>query len=171
MLYLVYSTTSDTLSFVYNESIWNTVLSKTCWCFGADTVGSGLLLLMHSLCEMLTNDVKRRYLPEPFLWETFYHFVEAATAMRYNSDFEIVHRDIKTGNGKKSHIKSFVSRDNSPIKSVFLGYEDASKSFPFYPVAKLGDFGIAVMTNRDDPKNPATYKHWGTVGYKAPVSV
>ena len=91
--------------------------------------------------------------------------------MRYNSDFEIVHRDMKTGNGKKSHIKIFISRDNSPTKSVFLGYEDASKSFPFYPVAKLGDFGLAVMTNRDDPKNPATYKHWGTKGYKAPVSV
>ena len=91
--------------------------------------------------------------------------------MRYDSDFEIVHRDMKPGNGKKFHVEFFTSRDNSPTKSVFLGYENANKGFPFYPVAKLGDFGMAVMTNRDDPKNPARYKRWGTEGYRAPVSV
>ena len=57
------------------------------------------------------------------------------------------------------------------IKSVFLGYENADKGFPFYPVAKLGDFGLATVTNRDDPKNPAEYRGCGTPGYKAPVSV
>ena len=90
--------------------------------------------------------------------------------MRDGTDFEIVHRDIKPVNGKKIPHRA-LHWDNSPNKSVFLGYENADRGFPFYPVAKLGDFGLATMTNRDDPKNPAEYRGWGTRGYKAPVSV
>ena len=60
----------------------------------------------------ITQRVNRQHLPEPFLWDTFYHLVEAATAMRNGSkrekwDFEIVHRDLKPGNGKTIHIESF----------------------------------------------------------------
>ena len=96
--------------------------------------------------------------------------MEALVAMTYGSDFEIVHRDIKARNGKKNPHRA-PHWDDSPIKSVFLGYENADKGFPFYPVAKLGDFGLATMTNRDDPKNPAEYRGWGTPGYIAPVSM
>lgn len=44
-------------------------------------------------------------MPEPFLWDVFHYLVEAAVAMRYGSSEggwggrEIVHRDIKPGNG------------------------------------------------------------------------
>ena len=54
--------------------------------------------------------------------------------------------------------------------SVFLGEENAEKGFPFYPVAKLGDFGLAVTTNSEDLSNPRNYRGPGTRGYKAPVS-
>lgn len=51
----------------------------------------------------------RRHFPEPFLWEMFYHMVEAASAMLNGPKqpnargyppwtHEIVHRDIKPGN-------------------------------------------------------------------------
>lgn len=96
----------------------------------------------------------RQYLPEPFLWDTFYHLVEAAAAMRDGPegarwDFEIVHRDLKPGN-------------------IFLGKENAEKGFPFYPIAKTGDFGVAVMTKQGDPLNPLEYQNIGTHGYYAP---
>ena len=90
--------------------------------------------------------------------------------MRYGSEFEIVHRDIKLGNGKQGSHQA-LHWYNSPIKPVLLGYENADKGFPFYPVAKLGDFGVATMTYGDDTKNPAEYKGWGTPGYMAPVSM
>ena len=54
--------------------------------------------------------IHRKYLPELFLWETFYHLVEAAVAMRDGPkagdwDFNIVHRDLKPGNSKTFHFK------------------------------------------------------------------
>lgn len=54
--------------------------------------------------------------------------------------------------------------------SVFLGEENGEKGFPFYPVAKTGDFGMAVMTRASDPSNPQGYQGAGTKGYLAPVS-
>ena len=47
-------------------------------------------------------------MPEPFLWYVFYHLVEAAVAMQYGpteggwGNHEVVHRDIKPGNGPSS---------------------------------------------------------------------
>lgn len=48
--------------------------------------------------------LSRLYMPEPFLWDVFYHLVEAAVAMWSGptdgswGGHEIVHRDIKPGN-------------------------------------------------------------------------
>ena len=53
---------------------------------------------------------------------------------------------------------------------VFLGREKEEKGFPFYPVAKTGDFGLALITNSKDPNNPGQYQGAGTTGYYAPVS-
>ena len=55
-------------------------------------------------------------------------------------------------------------------ESVFLGEENAEKGFPFYPVAKTADFGLAVMTKASDSSNPVIYRGVGTTGYYAPVS-
>lgn len=61
--------------------------------------------------DPLANSVNRQFLPEPFLWDTFYHLVEAAVAMKKGPkrdkwEFEIVHRDLKPGNGKTFYIET-----------------------------------------------------------------
>ena len=48
--------------------------------------------------------------------------------------------------------------------------EDNQSGIPFYPVAKLGDWGLARQTHANDPNNPAVLLKAGTPGYKAPVS-
>ena len=51
----------------------------------------------------------------------------------------------------------------------FLGNE-MSSPFPTYPTAKLGAFGLAVMTNADNRGNPEAFQGAGTKMYMAPVS-
>lgn len=114
-------------------------------------------------------------MPEPFLWDTFYHMVEAAVAMSDGPEdadwnFEIVHRDIKPQNSKIFHIGFLKILDITQRALVFLGDENAEKGFPFYPVAKTGDFGLAVATDQGDESNPIEYQDVGTTGYMAPVS-
>lgn len=54
---------------------------------------------------------------------------------------------------------------------VFLGNEGSYFSaFPFYPTAKVGDFGLAERTNGMDPNNPRGLQGAGTRAYMAPVS-
>ncbi|CAF9919092.1 G2-specific serine/threonine protein kinase [Imshaugia aleurites] len=97
----------------------------------------------------------RLYMPEPFLWDVFYHLVEAAVAMQYGpteggwGNHEVVHRDIKPGN-------------------VFLDTEDRKSGIPFYPIAKLGDWGLARQTYANDPDNPSVLHLAGTPGYRPP---
>lgn len=50
---------------------------------------------------------------------------------------------------------------------VFLGLESPDAA-PFYPVAKLGDFGLAFATRRSDEDNPGYRAGHGTPGYLAP---
>ncbi|KAK0509162.1 hypothetical protein JMJ35_008533 [Cladonia borealis] len=99
-----------------------------------------------------------RHFPEPFLWQTFFYLAEAASAMRFgpserNDEWdynkEIVHRDIKPPN-------------------IFLGGENKHTGLPFYPTAKMGDFGLAIETNISDPQNPHDYAGCGTANYMAP---
>lgn len=100
-------------------------------------------------------NLSRLYMPEPFLWDVFHNLVEAAVAMRYGptdggwAGHEIVHRDIKPGN-------------------IFLDREDMEDGIPFYPISKLGDWGLARETHLSDPDNPTILRKAGTPGYKAP---
>ncbi len=64
---------------------------------------------------------------------------------------------------------SFIAGTFTQRALVFLGKENEEKGFSFYPVAKTGDFGLAVMTNPEDDKNPGEYVGHGTHGYFAPV--
>ena len=132
----------------------------------------------------------RQFLPEPFLWDTFFHLVEAARAMRdglVGEEWgdEVVHRDVKPGNGEIFSNSFFLllivglglgllgilcSLTYFLVFLVFLGVENPEKGFPFYPVAKLGDFGLAIMTNKHDEHNPHGWVGAGTLGYLAPVS-
>ena len=73
------------------------------------TVGLGSLFPGSSPNPALANDLNRQFMPEAFLWDTFYHLVEAAVAMRSGTggwEFEIVHRDLKPSNGKIFHTHS-----------------------------------------------------------------
>ena len=85
-------------------------------------------------------------------------------------NFEIVHRDLKPSNGKTLLIEIFSNWNNHSMNTVFLGQENAEKGFPFYPVTKVGDFGLAVMTSDRDTNNPNAYRGAGSEGYMAPVS-
>lgn len=175
MLYRVSSTTNDTRTLTNTGYTWSSVLLRTCRCFARGIVGLGSSHLICPLYNPVNDCLDRQYLPEPFLWDTFYHLVNAAATMKdgpkgVNKKYEIVHRDLKPANGKTFHIDcSIVGVSTQPL-SVFLGDENPEKGFPFYPVAKLGDYGLAVTTNREDLSNPRNYRGPGTRGYKAPVS-
>ncbi|KAI4095123.1 MAG: hypothetical protein LQ344_001774 [Seirophora lacunosa] len=53
---------------------------------------------------------------------------------------------------------------------VFLaaprGYDE--DGIPIYPTARLGDFGLALITGEEDSNNPKKFKGIGTMGYRAP---
>ena len=56
--------------------------------------------------------------------------------------------------------------------AVFLGLENHEVGgCSYYPVAKLGDYGLARKIEPMDPKNPAKYCGEGTHKYMAPVSL
>ncbi|KAI9877553.1 MAG: hypothetical protein M1830_003601, partial [Pleopsidium flavum] len=105
----------------------------------------------------------RHYIPEPFLWQVFYNLTQAAAAMYFGpgyrtsdkswTDFEIVHRDIKPGN-------IFLGDETTPGSSTIRASH--------YPTAKIGDFGLAVITFPDDENNPLAFRGSGTRGYLAP---
>ncbi len=58
-------------------------------------------------------------------------------------------------------------------KLVFLGDEPPhhanSVLASHYPTAKMGDFGLAIVTGPADTDNPRKYRRAGTPGYRAPV--
>ena len=81
-------------------------------------------------------------------------------------NYEIVHRDIKPENGEQSLV-SIAPDHTNPGRVVFLGIEDLN-GFPFYPTAKLGDYGLAVKTNLSDQNNPWRLTGAGTRRYLAP---
>lgn len=87
-----------------------------------------------------------------------------------DGDFEIVHRDIKPANSKSFHVRLKLLKLSLNENQVFLGKENPRKGLPFYPIAKLGDFGLAITTNHNDYSNPHDYLGAGTSGYLAPVS-
>lgn len=85
-------------------------------------------------------------------------------------NYEIVHRDFKPQNGLCSPFLVDSWRPSNSLL-VFLGNEGSYFSaFPFYPTAKVGDFGLAERTNGMDPNNPRGLQGAGTRAYMAPVS-
>ena len=81
--------------------------------------------------------------------------------------FQVVHRDIKPGNSQ-SRGPLFVLSAFNDLSIVFLGKEDPD-NMPYFPVPKLGDFGLAVTTYKGDHLNPRYYRDAGTPRYYAPV--
>ncbi|KAL8924291.1 MAG: hypothetical protein Q9208_004072 [Pyrenodesmia sp. 3 TL-2023] len=67
------------------------------------------------------------------------------------------------------YMDTYVHCDIKP-ENIFLAAprpyrEDGT---PIYPTAKLGDFGLTIITGDNDPRNPAQLRGHGTPGYKAP---
>ncbi|KAL8824454.1 MAG: hypothetical protein Q9170_008146, partial [Blastenia crenularia] len=103
---------------------------------------------------------RKRYFPEEFIWDVFYHLAKACRAMdRGPSDEDRVMDEADT----------YVHCDIKP-ENIFLAssQEYNDDGIPIYPSARLGDFGIAIVTGVNDPDNPSLYKGRGTMGYKAP---
>ncbi|KAL8894982.1 MAG: hypothetical protein Q9207_008347 [Kuettlingeria erythrocarpa] len=69
------------------------------------------------------------------------------------------------------YLDTYIHCDIKPENSiVFLAaerpyHEDGT---PIYPTAKLGDFGLTIITGDNDPQNPSRLRGHGTPGYKAP---
>ncbi|KAI9729282.1 MAG: hypothetical protein M1834_006953 [Cirrosporium novae-zelandiae] len=121
--------------------------------------------------DMLVLDAQyerwRSYLPEPFLWEAFGGLIDAIECLR-------------KGSTKPGHIKkgvpewSWAHRDIKP-GNVFLGEVPEVEEGPRYrtgqyPEAKLGDYGLAVQVNSQQPVriNPDSIRGDGTLGWLAP---
>ncbi len=88
-------------------------------------------------------------IPEPAIWWFLECMTEACLLMQYGGVEEnearpgweaIVHRDLKLGN-------------------IFLDEPKPHGPFAEYPVARVGDYGIAIMTSNDDPMNPDAYNY------------
>lgn len=100
-------------------------------------------------------------IPEPAIWSIFNDLVDAGLLLQFGGVEEedrlmewepIVHRDLK-------------------LENVWLDYGDGSR-FPSYPVARVGDFGVSIMTDEDDPVNPTMYNDGsGTVCWRAPEQI
>lgn len=89
--------------------------------------------------------------PEPFCWAAFQNMVIAGILMergqlkKAGADPNwpvIVHRDFK-------------------IDNIFFGVAD-DKSFPGYPRAKVGDFGLAIAIPPNDPRDLEALRTQGT---------
>ncbi|KAL8950393.1 MAG: hypothetical protein Q9222_003573 [Ikaeria aurantiellina] len=120
----------------------------------------------------------RCYIPEEFIWDAFYHLVNACTTMSkgpskymrkepYYTTY--VHRDIKPDNSKPPHANFEIDRHYTYKATVFLAAptDQNEDGIPSYPTTKLADFGYAITTGKDDPNNPKGYKYTGTPGYRA----
>jgi serine/threonine protein kinase len=88
----------------------------------------------------------RERIPEPALWKWFEDLTEASLLLSTGAEPEA---DAKDG------WKKIVHCDLKPA-NVFLDNPD-EKRWRSYPQAVVGDFGLAVFTDENDPFNPTWY--------------
>ncbi|KAK5170929.1 uncharacterized protein LTR77_004073 [Saxophila tyrrhenica] len=114
--------------------------------------------------------------PEAALLSFFNDMIEACLVLEFGD---------ATAVAKLTGWKSFVHRNIKP-NNIFLDSPEESPRFPEYPKAVLGDFGIAVMTDKMDPNNLKCNRYplrhclksticyndnAGTPGWKAPEMI
>ncbi|KAF1346493.1 kinase-like domain-containing protein [Delphinella strobiligena] len=131
------------MEYAGNETVWDLVRSQNKLVQSADRTSMSVHVRI----------------PEPFCWYMLHRLAEALAVMANPghiiedypdwSDPQVIHHDIKLDN-------------------VFLGVPDPN-SFPLYPVPKIGDFGSARVTYKDDPDNPNGWRgDFMTLGYIPP---
>ena len=125
------------------------------------------------------------YFPEAFLWQVFAFLAESylkfstgpfrsLRASRYGEELEdgyLLHNDIKTDNSRQL-CQSWTGSAQANRASVFLGSRiTADQKEQWYPVAKVGDFGLSVVTHPNEhDRNQAIDMEKGTDCWYAPVS-
>ncbi|KAK4996453.1 hypothetical protein LTR66_003951 [Elasticomyces elasticus] len=97
-------------------------------------------------------------IPEPFLWYVFDSLAKAVAAMAGD---RVVDRERMA----RCDVKEVVHRDIKPQNVFFRKPDD--NYFPAYPVPVLGDYGLAIETDRHDRFNPELYRDSGTPGFFA----
>ena len=143
MLYRVFSPIDGIPIFTSIGYTWNTVPSRTWVCSFEGTEDLGSLTLLRPSAFPLINVFNRQYFPEPFLWDTFYHLVEAAVAMRDGPedaewDFEIVHRDIKPRNSKAFYTRLFDGWDDYSMGISLFRRRERGERLSFLPSCQDG---------------------------------
>jgi len=103
-------------------------------------------------------------LPESTLWKWMEDLTMACML--------IAQVEVGKGEGGKEKVKAktytMVDRDFK-YDNVFLDLADEDGDWPSYPVARLGDFGMAIYTWEGDPNNPVAYNYNGcTHGWLPP---
>lgn len=102
------------------------------------------------------------YFPEEFLWHVFHNLAKAAVVMD-----EGPFTDLETGEQVNRSITHYdIKPDN-----IYMGKSEATATFTNYPVVKLADFGLAMLTGKDDKDNPRLHRYIGTPDYRPPVSI
>lgn len=119
------------------------------------------------LCIFKTNYLAwNTYFPEKFLWHVFLGLATAALDLslgpfrNYNT--------LRVGAEGEGYMIHFEIK----AENIFLGdpVDQDDIDFSNYPTVKMADFGLAQVTGARDPENPSTYRHFGTLAYRPPIS-
>ncbi|KAI1623683.1 kinase-like domain-containing protein [Exophiala viscosa] len=118
---------------------------------------------LHSLVESY-KDWNRRHpgrperIPEAFIWQALHGLALAAYHMwtvRFD-DIVIPGRD------------PYVLHLDLKHENVLLGDPRPDRTKMQYPTLKVGDWGMAEYTSRDDPNNSRKYRNYGTIIWMPP---
>ncbi|KAH0845400.1 hypothetical protein FOPE_11314 [Fonsecaea pedrosoi] len=104
-------------------------------------------------CEFGTLETLRlrykawnRYLPEPFLWHTFYFLANAYLDLCTGP-----YRSLKFWNFGQAHPGQYLLHNDLKTDNIFLAnHTNRDEGAIWYPVPKIGDFGLATTTNPDE---------------------
>ncbi|KAK3713518.1 hypothetical protein LTR37_008476 [Vermiconidia calcicola] len=115
------------------------------------------------------KDAAAPSVPEPAVWAIFDALVDATCLMAFGdsqSDGRITAQEGTDSNTWRSIVHRDLKTEN-----IYLADPDP-EWFPQYPVAKIGDFGIAIMTDEGDVMNPHAYNdEEGTQSWMPPEMI